>query len=95
MAANQTFHQTPESLAVLYGRLGGYDICISLILRYGKLSQPPAYIFNWGDLIVDFLWLKEVVYKTIIFIFIVPIALIIGKLLFKKIGAWIKKKKIS
>ena len=34
MAANQTFHQTPESLAVLHGRLGGYDICISLILRY-------------------------------------------------------------
>jgi len=44
---------------------------------------------------VDFLSLKEVMYKTVIFIFLAVIALIIGKLLFKKIGKWIKKKKIS
>jgi len=44
---------------------------------------------------VDFASLKEVMYKTIICIFLVPIALIIGKLLFKKIGKWIKQKKIS
>jgi len=41
---------------------------------------------------VDFLSLKEVMYKTVIFIFLAVIALIIGKLLFKKIREVDKEK---
>ena len=41
---------------------------------------------------MDFLSLKEVMYKTVIFIFLAVIALIIGKLLFKKIREVDKEK---